>query len=411
MRMGLMAGLGLLLAGCGQGGNDTAQGLTDADKAFQERLQQQFLDAKPGTVIDIPAGLHKLDRVLTLRADGVTVRGAGSDKSILSFKHQISGPEGMLVYANDFTVEHLAIEDSKGDGLKINDGTNITIRDVRVEWTRGPSLENGAYAIYPVKCKNVLVEDSAAIGSRDAGIYVGQSQDIIVRRNRAEKNVAGIEIENSVRADVYENTATGNTGGILVFNMPDLTVHGSETRVFKNKVIANNLGNFAAKGTAVANTPAGTGVLIMSNPKVEIFDNDIADNRTANVIIASVFMTDFAASKESAGYDPYPKSIYIHDNRFSGGGDSPDGLEWKTLKASVFGISGHFPDVIWDGFVDSKALVDGQYAAEQRICVKNANVAILNVDGPNKFAHPKLLKDEVHCELPLLAAVELPGKV
>ncbi|MBS0558245.1 MAG: right-handed parallel beta-helix repeat-containing protein [Proteobacteria bacterium] len=410
MRKWLIAGLGTLLAACGQGGKETPQGLSDADKAFQDQLQQQFLDAKPGTVIEIPAGVHNLDRVLTLRADGVTVRGAGSDKSVLSFKHEISGPEGMLVYANDFTIEKLAIEDSKGDGLKINDGTNITIRDVRVEWTRGPSLENGAYGIYPVKCKNVLVEDSASIGARDAGIYVGQSQDIIVRRNRAEKNVAGIEIENSVRADVYENNATGNTGGILVFNMPDLTLHGSHARVFKNKIIANNLGNFAAKGTAVASVPAGSGVIVMSNPNVEVFDNDIADNRTANVIISSYFITNFADKTPSAGYDPYPKSIYIHDNRFSGGGDAPDGLEWKALKVSMFGITGHFPDVIWDGYVDTKALVDGQYPAAQRICVKNADVEILNVDGPNKFVHPKVLKDEVHCELPPLAAVELPGK-
>jgi parallel beta-helix repeat protein len=409
-RFWLIAATGILLSACNQGNKEPIAGLSDADKAFQEQLQQQFLDAKPGTIIEIPAGLHQLDRVLTLRADGVTVRGAGSDKSILSFKHQVSGPEGMLVYANDFTVEKLAIEDSKGDGLKINDGTNITIRDVRVEWTRGPSLENGAYAIYPVRCKNVLVEDSKAIGSRDAGIYVGQSQDIVVRRNHAEKNVAGIEIENSIRADVYENIATGNTGGILIFNMPDLAVHGSHARVFKNKVVANNLGNFAAKGTAVASVPAGSGVIVMSNPNVEVFDNDIADNRTANIILSSYFITNFADKKPSPGYDPYPKAIYIHDNRFSGGGDAPDGLDWKTLKVAMFGITGHFPDVIWDGFVDTKALVNGVYPSEQRICVDNGNAQVLDVDGPNKFANPKMLTDEFHCQLPALAPVELKTK-
>jgi len=397
----------VIAAGCGKGPPPAP---SDAEAAFEKKLQEQFLDAKPGTVIEIPPGKHSLQRVLTLRANGVTVRGAGADKSILSFQNQISGPEGMLVYANDFTIEHLAIEDSKGDGLKINDGENITIRDVRVEWTAGPSKDNGAYAIYPVKCKNVLIEDSVAIGSRDAGIYVGQSQDIVVRRNRAEKNVAGIEIENSIRADVYENTATGNTGGILVFNMPDLTQHGEHARVYKNKVVANNLGNFGAKGTAVASVPAGSGVIVTSNPKVEIFDNDIADNRTANLIIASYYITNFADKKPTEGYDPYPKSIYVHDNRFSGGGDSPDGLDWKALKVSMFGLSGHFPDVLWDGFVDAKAQVNGQYPAEQRICGKNGEVEVLNVDGPNKFSNPKVFKDEFHCELPPLAAVELKGK-
>ena len=403
-----LAGLALcaLVAGCTQ----QAAPPSDADAAFEKSLQQQFLDAKPGSVIEIPPGKHALQRVLTLRADGVTIRGAGADKSILSFRNQISGPEGILVYANDFTIEHLAIEDSKGDGLKINDGENITIRDVRVEWTGGPSKDNGAYGIYPVKCRNVLVEDSASIGARDAGIYVGQSQDIVVRRNRAEKNVAGIEIENSVRADVYENTATGDTGGILVFNMPDLTQHGAHSRVFRNRIIANNLGNFGAKGTAVASVPAGSGFIVTSNPQVELFDNDIADNRTANVIIASYFITNFADKKPSEGYDPYPKSIYIHDNRFSGGGDSPDGIEWKALKVSMFGLTGHLPDVLWDGYVDTKALVDGQYPAAQRICVRNGEAQVLNVDGPNKFSDPKVGKAEYDCELPPLAPVELKGK-
>src|SRR5580658_7439486 len=95
-----------LAAGCSQGGG-TPQALTADDLAYQKTLQEQFLDAKPGTVIEIPMGKHALDRVLTLRANGVTIRGAGSGKSILSFKNEVSGPEGMFVYGNDFTIENL----------------------------------------------------------------------------------------------------------------------------------------------------------------------------------------------------------------------------------------------------------------------------------------------------------------
>jgi len=397
-----------LVAGCAkEGGNP--QALTAADLAFQKTLQEQFLDAKPGTVIEIPAGLHALDRVLTLRANGVTIRGVGSGKSILSFKNEVSGPEGMLVYANDFTLEHVAIEDSKGDGLKINDGENITIRDVRVEWTGGPKTTNGAYGIYPVRSKNILIEDSAAIGASDAGIYVGQSHNVIVRRNRAEKNVAGIEIENTIGADVYENTATGNTGGILVFNMPNLAQAGESTRVFHNKSLANNLDNFAAKGAAVASVPAGSGVVINSNPKVEIFDNDIADNQTANVIISSYFSTNYYNRPGvDPKYDPYPRAIYVYGNRFHGGGDSPDGVELKALKVSMFGLNGHFPDVLWDGYQDSKNLVNGLPPAAERICVQNG-VEVLNADGPDKYSHPKVDTASFQCELPKLAAIELPN--
>lgn len=410
MRKLILAALVVTLAGCGRGAEEM-KALSAEDTAYQKHLQEQLLDAKPGSVIEIPAGKHRFDRGLTLRINGVTIRGAGQDKSILSFKGQVAGPEGMLVNASDFTIENLAIEDSKGDGLKINDGENITIRGVRVEWTGGSLTTNGAYGIYPVKTRNVLIEDSIAIGASDAGIYVGQSNTVIVRRNRAELNVAGIEIENTINADVYENTATKNTGGILVFNMPNLSQPGHSTRVYKNHAVANNTGNFAAKGAAVASVPAGSGIVINSNPLVEIFDNDIADNKTANLIISSYFSTGYMNKYGVAeNYDPYPKGIFIYDNRFSGGGDSPDGLDLKTLKTAMFGITGHFPNILWDGYVDTKTLVNGLPPAEQRICIRNGDTGILNVDGPNKYDKPSTDMAPFQCDLAKLPAVTLPTK-
>ena len=56
--------------GCGQrGAASHPAGLTAEEAAFQQRLQEQLLDARPGTVIEIAPGKHLLDRVLTLRAD------------------------------------------------------------------------------------------------------------------------------------------------------------------------------------------------------------------------------------------------------------------------------------------------------------------------------------------------------
>jgi parallel beta-helix repeat protein len=397
------------VAACGQRDASThPAGLSAEDAAFQKQLQEQLLDARPGTVIEIPPGKHPLDRVLTLRANGVTIRGAGADTSILSFKGEISGPEGLLVYANDFTIEHLAIEDTKGDGLKINDGENITIRGVRVSWSGGPQTSNGAYGIYPVRTRNVLIEDSASYGASDAGIYVGQSMNVIVRHCHVEQNVAGIEIENTINADVYENTATGNTGGILVFNMPNLSQPGHSARVFRNKVNANNLASFAAKGAAVASVPAGTGVVVNSNSKVEIFDNDIGDNRTANLIISAYFSTNYYNKPGiDPHYDPYPRSIYIYGNRFSGGGDAPDGLELKTLKVAMFGLNGHFPDILWDGYRDEKNLVDGLPPAAERICVDNGTAIVLNADGPHKYKSPTTDMAPYRCQLPKLSPVVL----
>lgn len=367
-----------LLSACG-GAKTDANGFT-IDPDFEKRLQQKLLDAKPGDVIEIPAGKFALSRSLSLTANGVTIKGAGMKQSILSFAKQSSGAEGILVTGDDFTIQDLAIEDTKGDALKINGTKNAVIRRVRAEWTGGGKTSNGAYGLYPVQVTNVLIEGSVVKGASDAGVYVGQSNNIIVRDNRARGNVAGIEIENSTGADVYGNTAAGNTGGILVFNMPNLPVPGSKTRVFKNSVKVNNHANFGAAGSAVSSVPAGSGVIVNSNDEVEIFDNDITGNQTANVIISSYYSTGFSTKGGiAAAYDPFPENIYIAGNRFSGGGDKPPA---KYAPLMALG-GGRLPDVLWDGFTNPKI-------ADAGICVQNGAAKMLNVDLPGKFANPHM---------------------
>ncbi|HSX60163.1 MAG TPA: parallel beta-helix domain-containing protein [Tahibacter sp.] len=392
----------LLLAGCGE----ATPPAPAADTAYAPKLQQQLLDAKPGDVIEIPAGRFAFDRSLTLRASGITIRGAGMDKSVLTFKGQKAGAEGLLVNGDDFTIENLTIEDSKGDGLKISESKNVTIRAVKVQWTGGPSTKNGAYGLYPVKTTNVLIEDCVAIAASDAGIYVGQSRDVIVRRSRAEFNVAGIEIENTISADVYDNVATNNTGGILVFNMPALSQQGGRIRVYKNRIVGNNTGNFGAKGTPVASVPAGSGMLVNSNDDVEIFDNDIADNATANIIVSSVYSTGYKDSSMAEGFDPYPERIYVYGNRLKGGGDSPDGLDLKALRVAAVGLTGSFPDVLWDGYFNARRVVDGQPAAGPQICLDNVS-GVVNADGPNGYDNPNSDMTPFRCSLPKLPAVDL----
>jgi parallel beta-helix repeat protein len=210
-----------VLAGCSEppGQPEAAAPTAASATPFAETFRLALETAQPGDVITVPEGRFEFDRSVTLATDGVTIKGAGMDRSVLSFQGQVAGAEGLLVNASDFTIEDLAIEDTVGDALKINEGSNIVVRRVRTEWTNGPSTENGAYGIYPVQTENTLIEGSVAIGASDAGIYVGQSRNVVVRDNRAEYNVAGIEIENTIGADVYDNLATNNTGGILVFNI------------------------------------------------------------------------------------------------------------------------------------------------------------------------------------------------
>lgn len=407
MRGKLLIVLALGISACGN--HETEPAPETPKNNYQETLQTQLLDAQPGDIIEIPAGNFSFDRSLSLTVDGVTIKGAGMNETVLSFKNQIAGAEGLLVTASDFTIEDLAIEDSKGDALKINEGKNIIIRRIRTEWTGGPKTENGAYGIYPVQTENVLLEENVAIAASDAGIYVGQSKNVVVRNNRAEDNVAGIEIENTFDADVYDNVAINNTGGILVFNMPNLSQPGARTRVFRNEVRENNTKNFGHPGTPVASIPAGSGVVVNSNDQVEIFDNEIHGNKTANIIISSIFSSGISQDGTQVDFDPYPESIYIYDNEMTDGGKNPDGLDLQALKIAKFGPLGAFPDILWDGFVDEAKFIDGNLPENLRLCVQNGDAAIFNIDGPNEFKDPAVTTGAHDCALEKLPSIELTG--
>jgi parallel beta-helix repeat protein len=207
-------------------------------------------------------------------------------------------------------------------------------------------------------------------------------------------------------ADVYGNVATNNTGGILVFNMPNLPRPGHGTRVFDNDVHENNTRNFGHAGTPVANVPAGTGILVNSNDDVEIFNNRVGRNRTANVIISSLHSAGFSELGVESDFDPYPERIHIHGNTFEGGGNNPDGIDLQALRIALFGPTGRIPDVLWDGYVDEAKMVDGVLPDDLRLCVSGAEV--LNADGPGGYGNPRIATAEHACSHPPRAAVELP---
>lgn len=308
----------------------------------QERLQGALIEAAPGDVVAIGAGRFELTDGLSLDVDKVTVRGAGPAKTVLSFKGQMGAGEGLLVTGDDVVLRGFAVEDSRGDGIKSKGADRIVYKDIRVEWTGGPKETNGAYGVYPVESRDVLIDGVTVKGASDAGIYVGQSENIVVRNSTAAYNVAGIEIENSRHAEVTGNTATHNAGGILVFDLPNLPRgNGGDVRVAGNHVIDNDTANFAPKGNIVASVRKGTGVLVMANDNVIVTRNELSGNATANVMIVS-YRNSFTDTK----YNPYPRRVTVYGNRHGRAGYDPQLPGAEPLKAA---FGGSIPPVLWDG--------------------------------------------------------------
>ena len=355
----------------------------------QTAIQEELILAEPGSTIQLEEGVFEFTAGLSLDVDDVTIRGRGADKTILSFKGQEAGAEGLYVTSDRVLIEDLAIVDTKGNGMKSHTANDTVVRRVRVEWTGGPKTTNGAYGIYPVNSTNVLVEDCTAIGASDAGIYVGQSKNIMIRNCLAKYNVPGIEIENCYGGEAYNNTTTNNTGGILVFDLPDLPMQrGHDIRVHHNKVFDNNTPNFAPKGNIVGTVAAGTGLMIMANDNVEVFENDIRDHDTVNCLVISYLLSGLAINDPN--YYPYPERVHIHHNTFGRGGDKPSG-EGGQFMAGVLGAP--LPDILWDGVMDIEKYRDKPIDLAQIVCVRDnqkegGELTFANLGGAATLADP-----------------------
>ncbi len=348
-----------------------------------EEVQTALIELSPGDVLTLSPGTFVFEDGLSLDVDEVIVRGSGMDETILDFKNQMSGAQGLLVTSDRVTLKDFAVTDAKGDAIKVIGAEGINMINLKTEWTGGPKSTNGAYGLYPVESSDVLIDGCVAIGASDAGIYVGQSKNIIVRNSVAQYNVAGIEIENSYYADVYDNLASHNTGGILVFDLPDLPQQGGHhVRVFRNKVIDNDTDNFAPEGNIVGEVPRGTGIIIQANSDVEVFDNDISGNGTVNVSIVT-----YSNETQDENYYPHPRSIQIHGNRFGEGGFDPD-IGTGELAAILFELSGgNMPDIFWDGIVPTSQIIFGQPDDERLILSNNGDATFLTIN-PIKYLLP-----------------------
>ncbi len=174
--------IALFVLGCN---NHTDSEEMDFD--YYNELQTKLIMAEDGDTIFFPNKKIQLNR--SLWVDGlsnIVIKGHGIDKTILSFKDQIEGSEGLkIINSNNIALIDFTIEDSKGDLIKVENTNEIQFINIKAQWTGTPKESNGAYGLYPVNCANVLIDNCIAMGASAAGIYVGQSKEIVVKNSEA----------------------------------------------------------------------------------------------------------------------------------------------------------------------------------------------------------------------------------
>ena len=385
-----------------------------AQADVQKRYQTQLILADDGSTIDLDAGTFTFTGSLSLQdKKRIVIRGKGIDKTVLSFKGQTDGAEGLRVSnGENIVIENLTVRDTKGDGIKTMNVKGITFRNVKVEWTGPPKSENGGYGLYPVQCDNVVIDGCVAIGASDAGIYVGQSRGIVVKNSKAYHNVAGIEIENSRNADVFDNETYENTGGILVFDLPDLVQkQGGNVRVFNNHVHDNNLPNFAPAGNIVASVSDGTGLLILAANGVEVFNNRFLRNQSVGTGVISYLLTERPITDKA--YYPFSTAVSIHDNVYerSPGPASARG-RYGNLFKQILKTGQEVPHILYDGIADPATLdKTGKPQPDRRICIRNnKNQTIVNLDAGRGFKNVSLDAAPFDCQLEPLKATAVNAR-
>lgn len=341
------------------------------DEKIQKEFQEKLILVEDGGTVEFPAGKFLLKKGLSMEGKkNVTIKGAGTEKTILSFLGQAEGAEGInITNCQNVTMESFTVQDAKGDNIKLKSCDGVHIHHMNSTWTTGADTSNGNYGYYPVECKNVLMEYCEVSYCADAGVYIGQSTNVTIHHCYAHHNVAGIEIENCINSDIYKNKSENNSGGILVFDLPKLFQgNGRNAKVWDNECINNNFQNFGKPGSIVASIPPGSGMIIMATDSVDVFNNRIIDNKTVGIACVSYYMT--GKQLNDTTYGPYCTAISIHDNKFQRKLAVPD-LSTDLGKLLTATFKGSL-DIFVDGSADPKIRnKDGQVPEDKRICIRN----------------------------------------
>lgn len=348
----------------------------------QTAIQTALIEAEEGQTVCLSPGEFVLNGELNIGKKDLTFQGAGPDVTTLDFSGQDLGANGIHIQSDGVTIMDMTVSEPPGDGIRATDVNDIVFKNTHVRWAAKSSESNGDYGLYPVGCTGVRIEDSLVQGSRDAGIYVGQSNTVLVKDSEAYENVAGIEIENTTDAEVVGCYTHDNSAGVLVFNLPDLVVQdGKRTKVHQNKIHDNNLENFADPGGVVAMVPGGTGVLVLASDNNEITNNEISGNGTAAIIYVSYNNALFGETMDME-FDPYAQNNYFHDNTLMGNGESGQGI-----------LTGAGADIVVDGCFDQSMEL-----GPQRNCVKQSGSPTFNNVNLCELK-PALTLSDFDCEL------------
>ena len=248
---------------------------------------------RPGTVVIKDSGGL---------ANGIAARGVNG-LSIINLKVEGFSKNGVYLAGVDGFLLHRVVTDQLGEG---------------------------AYGLFPLASRNGLITRCTATGADDAGIYVGQSENVAVVHSEAYGNVIGLEAENVKQTVWAHNRAYDNAAGMLAILLPPggsiEVLHAEQLVVAHNRFTDNNGENFAEEGELAASVPSGTGLLVFGYDDSLIHRNRVTGNGFVGIGLGSTVTLWLAAGRELAALapiDPHPDDVRVVRNRVTGNGFGP----------------------------------------------------------------------------------------
>lgn len=227
-----------------------------------------------------------------------------------------------------FSIKGFTLKDFDMHGLHLACVRNFSI-------TNNIADGNQVYGIFPIVSENGVVSNNEVKNTPlDAGLYVGQSRNVLISGNKVYDNLIGMDLENLRNCKITRNLSFNNTVGIVIDSAPNLTrpkTNGNQ--ILRNVITKNN------RQGILEGPPSGIGILASAVDNTLIVNNKITGNDLSGIFLSSRVCQDDPTCGDP-NFIPTSNGNRILANKLTGNG---------TVTNSNPLLDALRADLSWDG--------------------------------------------------------------
>jgi parallel beta helix pectate lyase-like protein len=258
-----------------------------------ESIQDPINQAQTGDTVKLAPGTYQ--ESVQIKTDGLTLKGSGADETVIE---PGATPPVDPICSSFFGIGGICVSDTtlppdpNGQPTVNNRVANVRIKGLRIQNFQGAGIfffgtrdqrvsdvvaeNNAEYGIAAFNTTRGQYWDNVTNGNREAGIYVGDSEnaDALVRDNVSNANRGfGIFIRDASHGLVEDNETLDNCIGILFLDTPSPDPNG-DWIAHDNTANHNNAACSGEEGPS-----SGLGIVIDSAHRITLLDNTANGNQ------------------------------------------------------------------------------------------------------------------------------------